>query len=73
MGEAIQTQCNNRTVAGTCRCLPKCKQCGWGPHMGIHLGCKDAPHVAYGHEYQPITKDGLVYFGTRDGDGGRDG
>lgn len=52
-GPAVVTECPLRTVAGTCRCTPKCKHCGWGPHMAVHLGTKGAPAVAFDHAYEP--------------------
>lgn len=29
--------CSNRTRGGTCRCVPKCLRCGFGPHAAIHF------------------------------------
>jgi len=47
--------CPIRTVGGTCQCIPKCKQCGHGPHMAVHgpLYGAEPGTAPYDHEYAP--------------------
>lgn len=52
---AIDTRvCQTRIRNGSCRCLPKCRHCGYGPHMGIHGPCYGQPPGSkpWGHEYE---------------------
>jgi len=67
-GRAIQSECPNRTtISGSCRCQPKCKVCGYGPHMGVHMGTKADPTLAFDHEYQPKTTTEAADQGERGG------
>ena len=52
-----------RTSSGTCKCLPKCAVCGWGPHVAVHLPAyRNGVQVReyYDHAYVPRRpRDGL--------------
>lgn len=50
-------ECRTRTRAGTCRCEPKCKVCGWGKHMAVHgpFFGKPPGSKPYDHEFEPLT------------------
>lgn len=57
---AVQTECHNRTIGGTCKCKPKCVKCGYGPHMGVHMGTLKDPTRAFDHEYTPLLRADAV-------------
>ena len=51
-------KCTSRFKRGSsCRCLPKCSVCGFGPHMAVHGPFYGKPPGSepYDHEYKPDT------------------
>jgi len=48
--------CTNRR-GQNCHCRPKCRRCGYGPHMAIHGPLYGRPPGSepYGHEYNPAS------------------
>lgn len=61
IGGAIDfEECPLHRKRGLCRCLPKCKVCGYGKHTAIHgPRCGEQPgSEPWGHEFEPEDERG---------------
>lgn len=54
--DSADAMCPAKTTSHTCTCRPKCKVCGFGPHMAVHLPGKTRDGKTtefYDHKYEP--------------------